>query len=359
MLTSAAAALAAPRTSAEGATTASNDARTLYANAIAIDCNIYPPLDDVMNKEQVNAVRASGLTAAKASMGGFGNSYDQTLIEVRGAARVISRYLTDFMQIRSAADIREAKRTGRLGIIISFEGVACLEGRIDRIEEFARHGVKVMQLSYNLPSPFGAGVLSDPALGLTELGREAVAAMNANSVALDLSHANAATTRDAMQASAKPVLITHAGCSAIHRHPRNKSDEQLRALAERGGVVGIYDLPYLTSSPRQPTLDDYMNHMAHALNVCGEDHVGIGSDTAYDTFDTSPEALAQFEESMRQRAAAGVAAPEEDRPLYVEGLNHIRRCETIADALLRRGYSARVAEKVLGENFLRAFGEIW
>lgn len=359
VLLAGAAALAAPRAAAQDLPPVSDDARTLYANAVVIDGNIYPSFDETMTKEQIRAVKASGLTAAKASMGGFGNSYDQTMTEVRGVARVIARYLTDYIQVRSVADIRAAKRTGRLGVIFSFEGVACLEGRIDRIEEFARLGVKVMQLSYNLPSLFGAGVLSDPSLGLTELGREAVAAMNANGVALDLSHANPATTRDAMQASAKPVLITHGGCSAIHRHPRNKSDEQLRALAATGGVFGIYDLPYLTPSPRQPTLDDYMAHMTHALNVCGEDHVGIGSDTAYDRFDTSPEALAQFEEAMRQRVAAGVAAPEEDRPLYVEGLNHARRCETIADALLRRGYSQRVAEKVLGENFLRAFGEIW
>jgi len=126
-----------------------------------------------------------------------------------------------------------------------------------------------------------------------------------------------------------------------------------------GGVFGIYDLPYLTASPRQPTLDDYMAHMTHALDICGEDHVGIGSDTAYDHFDTGPEAQTQFRQITQERVRAGVAAPEEDRMLYVEGLNHPRRCETIADALLHRGYPARVAEKVLGQNFIRALGDIW
>ena len=359
LLAAAGAVLVAPGARAQDAAL-SEAARALYASATVIDCNIYPPLSDPMTKEQVNAIKASGLTAVKASMGGFANSYDQTLIEVRGVSRVIRRYVTDFLQVRSVDDIHTAKRTGKLGIIYSFEGVACLEANIARIEEFARLGVKVMQLSYNLPSEFGAGVLSDPALGLTELGREAVAAMNANGVALDLSHANPATTAQAMQASTKPVLMTHGGCAAIHRHPRNKSDEQLRALAQMGGVFGIYDLPYLTPSPRQPALDDYMAHMTHALNVAGEDHVGIGSDTAYDHIEDTPEARAELERQNEARRRAGVAAPGEDaRPLYVEGLNHPRRCETIADALLRRGYSARVAEKVLGENFLRAFGDIW
>ena len=81
------------------------------------------------------------------------------------------------------------------------------------------------------------------------------------------------TTLDALHASQKPVLVTHTGCSAVHKHPRNKTDEQLRAAAQKGGVIGIFDLPYLTASPKQPTLDDYMAHMTHALKICGEDHV--------------------------------------------------------------------------------------
>lgn len=358
VLIAGAALLAAPRAAAQDAGV-SAEARALYARAEVLDCNVYPDVAEAMTKADVARIKSSDLAAAKASIGGFGGDYRSVRNEIDFLDRVIARYPTDFLQIRHADDIAAAKRAGRLGIIYSFEGVACLDGQLARLDEFAGRGVKVMQLSYNLASPFGAGVLADPAMGLTGLGREAVARMNALGVALDLSHANPATTAEAMQASTKPVLITHGGCTAVHPHPRNKSDEQLRALAQTGGVFGVYDLPYLTPSPRQPTLDDYMAHMTHALSVCGEDHVGIGSDTAYDHVDTSPEAMAEFEESIRQRAAAGVAAPGEDRPVYVEGLNHLRRCETIADALLRRGYPARVAEKVLGQNFIRAFAEVW
>ena len=162
-----------------------------------------------------------------------------------------------------------------------------------------------------------------------------------------------------MAASTRPVLVTHGGCAAIHDHPRNKTDEQLRALAEKGGVIGIYDLPYLTASPRQPEVPDYIDHMAHALSVCGEDHVGIGSDQGMEPFDTSPKGMEEFRKEEAQRQAAGVAAPEEDRPTYVVGLNTPSRCEIIADGLLNRGYPVRVTEKVLGSNFVRAFGEIW
>jgi membrane dipeptidase len=153
--------------------------------------------------------------------------------------------------------------------------------------------------------------------------------------------------------------MTHAGCAALHVHPRNKTDEQLRALAAKGGVVGIYDLPYLTPSPRQPTVDDYMAHLAHALEIAGEDHVGIGSDVDIAPLDTSPTGMADIERELKERRAAGLSAPEEDRPPYVLGLNTPRRLEIIADRLLKRGYSAGATEKVLGTNFARVFTQIW
>ncbi len=183
--------------------------------------------------------------------------------------------------------------------------------------------------------------------------------MNRLGIAVDLSHANPETTSDVLALSAKPPVMTHAGCAAIHAHPRNKSDEQLRALAARGGVVGIFDLPYLTASPRQPTVEDYMEHLEHALKVVGEDHVGIGSDVGIDPFDTSAKGMAAFSKELEERRKAGLSAPEEDRPTYVEGLNTPRRIEIIADQLLKRGYPPAVAEKVVGANFARVFADIW
>jgi membrane dipeptidase len=183
--------------------------------------------------------------------------------------------------------------------------------------------------------------------------------MNAQGVAVDVSRANPKTTADAIALSSKPVLMTHAGCASVHPHPRNKTDEQMRALAAKGGVMGIYDLPYLAASPKQPTTDDYMAHMGHALKVMGEDHVGVGSDASIEPFDTSDKGMEEFNKSETERQKAGLAAPEEDRPTYVEGLNHPRRVEVIASQLLKRGYSERTTEKVVGENFARVLREIW
>lgn len=361
LLTSGAAALtmAASALAKDGAGVSSR-AKALYKRALIFDANLAPPFAELpYPTEFAEIVRTAGVNAAKTSFGGTNQTFEDTIAELAYVQWIIEQNPAVFLQVRTAADFARAKKEGRFGILFSFESTDMLEGKIERIELFRALGVRVMQLSYNKTSPFGAGVLADPALPLTEAGHKAVETMNKVGVALDLSHAGPKTFWDALAASAKPALLTHTGCAAIHEHPRNKSDEQLKAIADKGGVVGIYDLPYLTPSPKQPTLDDYMQHMAHALNVCGEDHVGIGSDTLLTPFDTSPEGMAEFNAETERRKATGVAAPGEDRPLYVEGLNTPRRSEIIIDALLKRGHSERVAEKVAGLNFVNALTAIW
>jgi len=353
-------ALAAPwaRATTSGVSPA---AHALYQRALVFDANLSPPIPDAfpMPPDMAAMLRESGVTAMKTSLGGSDSNFEDTVAEIAYVQRLIESAPDLLLQIREAADFARAKAGNRTGILFSFESSNMFDGKVDRIELFRDLGVRVMQLSYNTTSPFAAGVMADPKAGLTPDGHKAVEAMNRLGVAIDLSHANAATTDEVLATSGKPVLITHAGCSAIHRHPRNKSDAQLKAVSDKGGVVGIYDLPYLAKSPKQPALDDYMAHMTHALRICGEDHVGIGSDSSLAPFDTSPAGLAQFRKVVEYRQKTGVAAPEEDRPLYVEGLNIPRRAEVIADALLKRGYSERVAEKVLGSNFASALARIW
>lgn len=336
-------------------------AQDLYERALVFDANAGPAGQDAFPfpKKMLDINRTSGVTALKFSIGGTDSNFEDTMSEIAGTLRAIEAHPDVFMQVRQISDIAKAKRERRLGILLSFESVEMFEGKVERIALFRNLGVRVMQLSYNKPSLWGAGVMADPPSGLTELGRKAVATMNEQGVAVDISHAHPMTALDVLKVSTRAPLITHAGCNAIHKHPRNKDDDLLRAIAEKGGVVGIYDLPYLTASPRQPTLDDYMAHMTHALKVCGEDHVGIGSDSSLSPWDTSPKGEEEFRKITEYRKKTGVAAPEEDRPMYVIGLNTNRRTEVIADALLKRGYPPRVAEKVLGRNFIDALGRIW
>ncbi|HEY3777619.1 MAG TPA: membrane dipeptidase [Rhizomicrobium sp.] len=339
----------------------SPEAARLYARALVFDANLSPPIQDKFPfpNSMLDMARQAGVTAMKTTLGGINGTFEQAVDEISFLQRMIELYPDVYLQVRRATDFERAKREKQVGIVLSFEAATMLENKLDRVELFRGLGVLVMQLDYNKQSPFGTGVMGDPHAGLTPLGRKAVAKMNEQGVALDISHSNETTGFGVLEASARPALITHAGCKAVYAHPRNKSDALLRAVAQKGGVVGIYDLPYLTASPKQPTLDDYMAHMTHALSVCGEDHVGIGSDSDLAPFDTSPKAMADFHKDVAYRKKSGLSAPGEDRPPYVIGLNTPRRSEVIADALMKRGYPARVAEKVLGRNFIDALGRIW
>ncbi|HWZ65148.1 MAG TPA: membrane dipeptidase [Steroidobacteraceae bacterium] len=335
-------------------------ARALYHSALILDCNSSPPEGRLpLPQADLDAVHGSGVDVVKYSIGGINDDFPTTIAEIGQVQQLIETYPAYFTQVRVSGDLARAKAEGKLGIILSFESVEMLQGRLESLEVFRNLGVRVMQLSYNRKSPFAAGVMEPDGGGLTALGRQAVTEMNRLGIAIDLSHANAATTSDVLELSGKAPLMTHAGCMAIHPHPRNKTDEQLRALADRGGVVGIFDLPYLTASPRQPTVDDYLMHLEHALKVVGEDHVGIGSDTDILPMDVSEKGMAELNKQLEQRRTAGLAAPEEDRPPYVIGLNTPRRIEVIVDALLKRGYPPGVVEKVAGANFGRAFADIW
>jgi membrane dipeptidase len=346
---------------APGSAGLSERARRLYAQALILDCNSSPPIAERLPLPQadLDVVRGSGISVIKLTLGGINSDFVHTVASIAQIQQLIEVHPGYFTQVRVATDMRRAKEQGKLGIILSFESVEMLGGQLSSLEVFRNLGVRVMQLSYNRKSSFAAGVMEPDGGGLSSLGRDAVREMNRLGIAIDLSHANPTTTADALDLSRTPLVMTHAGCAAVHAHPRNKTDEQLRALAAKGGVVGMFDLPYLTASPRQPTLDDYMAHLVHALQVAGEDHVGIGSDVGIDPFDTSPAGMAAFARELQERRAAGLSAPEEDRPTYVVGLNVPNRIEIIADRLLQRGYSAAVAEKVIGANFARVFTQIW
>jgi membrane dipeptidase len=149
------------------------------------------------------------------------------------------------------------------------------------------------------------------------------------------------------------------GCNTVHEHPRNKYDGELKALADKGGVVGIYLMPYLGGAPNQPSKELVMEHIDHAIKVCGEDHVGLGTDGGIEKVELTPEQQKAFKEDVAHRKAAGVSAPEEDRYPYVPDFNGPRKFELIATELQKRGYKSATIEKVLGGNWYRVFGEVW
>ncbi len=333
----------------------------IYRNAFVLDCNTLASIGllakDGNLASELQAIRDSGLGALKSTLGGANGTFEEAVADIAAAQQLIEQHPELFIKVVRHADLERAKPENKVAVIFSFEAALPLEDKLDRIDLFRNLDVLVMQLSYNHTTPFGVGCLDGETGGVTELGRKAIARMNELGVALDLSHSNTQSTAEGIALSAKPPVITHSGCRAVFNHPRNKRDQEMKALAGKGGVMGIYMLPFLTPDDKQPMLADYMQHMVHALDVCGEDHVGIGTDSMF--FTVTDKDLQAIKADEQHRRKIGVGAPGENRPPYIPDINTPRKLERVADALLKHGYSARVTDKVLGLNFSRAFKETW
>ena len=359
---SAASFLARPLSACAVSDSAANEANaleSLYAHAVVIDSLCAPFTDMSLPPlaEALAAVRQSGFTAINFTISAPG--FEDTVGNLATVQELVDLRPEAFMIVRRHSDITRAKRENKIGIMPGFQYTAFLEENVERIGMFRQLGVRIMQLTYNNRSIFGDGCLEPGNAGLSKAGVAAIKKMNELGVAIDLSHSGYRTTSEGIAQSAKPVLISHSGCAAVYAHPRNKPDDILRALADRGGYFGIYLMPYLVASPTVPTREHVMNHLMHAINVCGADHVGIGSDGAIEKTVITAEQKASFDKDIARRKQMGIGAPGEDRYPYVPDLNGPNHMLVIAEELAKRGQPAVVIEKVLGANFDRVIGEIW
>jgi membrane dipeptidase len=343
------------------------DATALYARSISIDAlanpgsmNVpWPPRGPLTDAQRAN-VAASGLTALNVTVSS--SDFESTVENIALWTGEAAKYPRLLSIVRRPDDIATAKKDGTLGLILGFQDTEMIGRDLSRLDTFRQLGVLIIQLTYNIRNLIGDGCLEPGDAGLSEFGREAVARMNALGIAVDLSHCGTRTTATGIAASTKPPLITHSGCREVYRHPRSKEDRELKAMADKGGVLGIYLMPFLggaDGASRASYGDAVIRHIEHALNVCGEDHVGIGSDMSVSPIEETPEYLKAERAFAEARKSRGIQAPDEDRPLYIPDLNQPRRLELIALRLAAKGHPARVVEKVIGGNFHRAFKEIW
>ncbi len=346
-------------------------AANFYARAMVIDAlggpggydPVFPDGVEGLTAGNLADVRASGLTACNVTVSQVGNVADAFETTVRQIADLndgIATHPETLMQIRRGADLRAAKSSGRLGLIYGFQDTTPLGTDLDRLATFAEFGVRIVQPCYNRRNLMGDGCLEPGNAGLSKLGLELVAELNKQRIVVDMSHAGARTQAEAVAASTRPPVITHTGCRAINDHPRNTHDAVLRAVADKGGTVGIYFMPFLRNSG-QPHAADLIAHIEHAWKVAGEDHVGLGTDGQITGLHVDEKMKKRFAETNAARHKAGIAAPgeQDDVYLYVPEYNTPRRFERLADDLLARGHGAAKVERLLGANFARAFGEVW
>jgi membrane dipeptidase len=316
-----------------------------------------------LSSRYIAEIRQSGVTAINLTVSGVGNGpgkFEEAVKNIAYYEREIARFPDVFLKVRTARDLADAKAQGKLGVIYGFQDTSMLDGDLDRLDQFASLGVKIVQPVYNRRNLMGDGCLEPNNGGLSTLGRELIGKLNERRIMVDLSHAGSKVQSEAIELSKQACAITHSGCRSLADLPRNTRDEELRMLADRGGVMGIYFMPFLRPSG-QPTAPDVIRHIEHALQIAGEDHVGIGTDGAVPAVVHLNEYRESQKSVFEERRKLGIAAPGEspDVMLLVPEYNSPRRLERLADDLLKRGHSTGRVEKILGGNFARLFREVW
>lgn len=251
----------------------------------------------------------------------------------------------------SAADFHSAKSTGRTAVMMNFQDATMLEGDINNVVALHALGMRSFQLTYNYRNRLGDGCLERTNAGLSEFGIAVVERMNEAGVMIDLSHCGPQTTLDGIEFSQKPVAMTHTFCADLRPHPRAKPDETIRACADKGGVTGICALGYFIGPDPggKTTIEDYITHVEHAVNIAGIDHVGLSTD--FPPQGISP--WATRENWYEPRLESFKPSYEVRWPPWIPELDSPDRFRTLVQMLEKRGWSESNLEKLLGLNWLR------
>lgn len=259
------------------------------------------------------------------------------------------------MPALSAADFESAKKTSRTAILMNFQNATMLEGDADNVEALHALGMRSFQLTYNYRNLLGDGCLERTNAGLSEFGVEVVERMNKTGVMMDLSHCGPRTTLDGITFTHKPPAITHTLCAALREHPRAKSDEAIKACAEKGGVIGIAALGYFIGPDPggATTIEDYADHIEHAVKIAGHEHVALSTDFPPQGI----EPWATKEDWYEPRLKFFKPSYEVRWPPWIPELDTTDRFRNLLVVLEKRGWSAGELERLLGLNWLRVFKE--
>jgi membrane dipeptidase len=324
-------------------------AQRVHDSAIVIDCLA----GSAMNHEPL---MAGGLTAAHLTLAGSAvKKAKEALKNCVDHHDLIDLNQKDLMLVERSGDIVRAKESGKLSLILGFQGCTCLEEEFYLISVFHRLGIRIMQLTYSERNALGYGCLEKRDHGLTVFGHQVVRECNRLGIIVDLAHVGFQTAMDALEVSRSPAIISHANPRAVCENPRNAKDDLIKAVAETGGVVGIsaYAAFNETTPNQWPTIDDMVTHIEYVANLVGIDHVGVGTDMF------EARSRHSFETSVRRKYIETFRPYSSVETRHVQGLGSLRYFPRLTAALLRRGFSETDTKKIMGGNFLRVFEQVW
>ncbi len=326
----------------------SDRSRALYESALVWDAHagVFP--DPKVDLALLYDWRDQGVDYLSVNVGFDVMGWQQTLATLAAYRRWVLRHDDDFVLAGSVDDIDRAKREGKFALSFDIEGMNALNGNIDMVELYHALGVRQMLFAYNLNND-AAGGCHDDDIGLTDFGKSIVREMNRVGVIVDCSHAACRTTLEIMAESSKPVVFSHSNPSAVWNHQRNIRDEQIKACAETGGVVGMNGMGIFLGE-NDTSNETILRHACHVAELVGAEHVGFG-------LDFSPEVDIDVGAILRSRPDFWPAGNRYDTP----AIKHVSPSQLpgLADGLLHRGFDETEIRGILGGNFRRVASAVW
>jgi len=335
----------------------------VHSQSIIIDglfCHMdepIPPTKDIPDM-MLGHLLASGVTA-------FSNSViaDSFPVGMEEATSILYEYNLlyaafpdQLAPILTAQDVKDAKSANKVGMILSTQGLSCIGEDTRNLWVLYKLGVRIMQLTYNEHNALGSGCMEPNDHGLTRRGQQAIEQIELLGALLDLSHVGERTSLEAVAHSKKTPIISHAAAKHFKSHRRAVSDDLIRAVADKGGVIGMCPHSiFIEQTPGQrPTIDDYINQIEYVANLVGVDHVGVGTDNFQTDNFYAERGRSSFKRTL-PTFFGGYSANEK----HAAGFSKWSDWPNLTESLLARGFTPEDTGKVLGGNFMRVFESAW
>jgi membrane dipeptidase len=281
------------------------------------------------------------------------NAYDEVTSFLGHWNGLIAHHTDKFLRVDDAQGIDAARKAGKIGIILGLQNSEHFR-TVDDVDRFYQLGQRVSLLTYNSRNLIGNGSTERHDEGVSDFGVTIIERMNKMGMAVDTAHCGDKTTLDAFEISKAPVLITHSNCRALNpNHPRCKTDEAIRKMAEKGGVMGITGVRNFVSNKEPTNIENLLDHFDYVAKLVGVEHVGVGSDYDLDGYDAMPD---DYKKWLRGLYKASYGFRDK---MDTDDFNHSKRMFDLTDGLIRRGYSDADIQLILGGNFRRVLENIW
>lgn len=330
-------------------------ARRVHERALVIDGSIIVKFESYFFER----ARQGGVTAVNHSVSRPKKKFIESLLQINECRRWIAANPDNVILALRSDDIRRAKVEGKMAIILGPQDSTLLEDSLTYLDIVYDLGLRILEPTYQTRNLLGDGCGETHDGGLTRYGRDVIKRMNELGIVVDLSHCGWKTSADAIEASRDPVLFTHSHPYSVTPHIRNKSDDLLRAMAAKGGVIGISGFSPIAAvtSGKRPSVVDLVTHVDYVANLVGIDHVGIGLDINENmTRESSGLLHSQHPELYAFTGGGGTFGYDDTR---AEGLDSIACFPELTRALVARDYADDDIVKILGGNFLRVLRQVW